>query len=217
VTSLADLDVGEGDVQALTAIREPDTVEIVRHVRELGGAIELESCGMRLSAIAPLFTPSTRWAASEETVAVMGSARFELDLYRPPGFELTKRIRRSLPAIRATEEIARETVGEGMRVMGPGGERICDASEVVEKRGFLPEIPPVTRLALSPAGEFFLERWARKGEDRLIDVLDPDGEYQGTLAPGFPFPDAFLGEDRIVVKEEDELGRTSLAVLRVTR
>jgi hypothetical protein len=104
-----------------------------------------------------------------------------------------------------------------MRVMGPGGERICDAAEVVEKRGFQPEIPPVTRLILSPAGEVYLERWARRGEDRLIDVLAPDGEYQGTLALGFPFPEAFLGDDRIVVIETDELDRTSLGVFRVTR
>jgi len=31
------------------------------------------------------------------------------------------------------------------------------------------------------------------------------------------FPNAFLDEDRIVVKEEDELGLTSLVVYRVSR
>ncbi len=80
-----------------------------------------------------------------------------------------------------------------------------------------PEIPPVARLVISPTGEIFLERWAREGEERSIDVLGPDGDYWGTLAPGFPFPDAFLGKDRIVVKEEDELGLTSLSVYRVSR
>jgi len=218
VVPLADLEVETHEVQLLSAILEPDTVEIVRHAREEGGTIQLESCGMTLSGAPPLFAPSIRWAPGPGgEVAVVVGSRYEIDIYRQPGFPLERRIRRSVPVIPATAELARESIGEGMRMVGAGGERVCDAAEVVEKRGFAPEIPLVVRLVISPAGEIFLERWAPEGEAPTIDVLDLSGEYRGTLAPGFPFPNAFLGEDRIVVREEDELGLTSVAVYRVSR
>ncbi len=218
VAPLADLGATGNEVQVLTAIRETDTVEVARYVRELSGAIELESCGMRLSAIPPLFRPSTRWAAGPDgTVGVAGTERYEIDLYQPPAFSLKTRVRRQVPVIQATRELALEEIGDGMRMIGAGGERVCDANEVVEKRGFAKEIPPITRVVYSPRGELFLERWAREGEGKAIDVLARDGEYLGTLAPGFPFPDAFLGEDRIVVKEQDDLGLTSVAIYRLIR
>lgn len=218
VVSLADLGATENEVQVLTALRPGDTVEVARFVREVGGAVELESCGMRLSGIPPIFRPSTRWAAAPDgAVGVVGSARYEIDLYRPSDFALERRVRRDVPVIRANEELARETIGDGMRMVGAGGERVCDADEVVEKRGFLEEIPPVTEIIYSPLGELFVERWAREGEGRAIDVLGEGGEYLGTLPPGFPFPDAFLSDGRIIRKEQDELGLTSFAVYEVVR
>ncbi len=218
VIPVADLTVETHEIEVISAIRGPDTVEVVRYAREEGGTVQLESCGMTLSGMAPLFAPRTRWAASPGgMVAVAGTLRYEIDLYRQPEFILERRIRRRVPVIVATEELARESLGDGMRMVGAGGERVCDAAEVVEKRGFSPEIPPVASLVISPAGEIFLERWAPEGEERSIDVLDLAGEYRGTLAPGFPFPTAFLGEDRIVVREEDDLGLTSVAVYRVSR
>ena len=206
------------EVQVLSAIRGADTVEVVRHVRELGGTVNLESCGMRLSSMAPLFAPRTRWAPGPGGVAaVVGTVRYEIDFHTPPEFLLDRRVRREVPVITATEELARESIGDGMQMVGSGGVRVCDAEEVVRERGFAREIPPVTRLVFLPAGELFLERWAPEGEGKPIDVLAPDGDYLGTLAAGFPFPDAFLGQDRIVVREEDDLGLSFLAVYRIVR
>jgi len=150
-------------------------------------------------------------------VVVVGTDHYEVDLYAPPGFSLVRRIRRQVPAIPATEARARATVGDGMRMMSAAGVRICDATEVVEKRGFAPVVPPISAVAVSPNGEIFLQRWAPEGEDRPIDILTLDGEYQGTLTPGFPFPEAFLGGDRIVVSERDELDLSSVAVYRIGR
>jgi len=78
-------------------------------------------------------------------------------------------------------------------------------------------VPPIAQVAISPAGELFLQRWALEGEERAIDVLTLDGRYLGTLAPGFPFPEAFLGEDRVVVRERDELDLASVVVYRIHR
>lgn len=202
----------------LVAMGVSDTLEIVRYTREEGGVITLESCGMQFSGMAPVFSPSTRWAPGPEgVVAVVGTERYEVDIYAPPEFSLRTRIRRQVPAIQATAELARATVGDGMSVMAAGGVRVCDADEVVQKRGFSAEVPPIAALALSPAGDLWLQRWAPEGEDRGIDILTLDGEYRGTLAPGFPFPDAFLGTDRIVVRERDELDLSSVVVYRVSR
>jgi len=204
--------------QVLSAVGPADTVEIVRYVREVGGVITLESCGMQLSGIEPIFGPTTLWAVGLDSIlAVVGTGRYEVDLYRRPSFRLDRRIRRQVPAILATEAMAKATIGDAMRVVAAGGERVCDAQEVVEQRGFAPEVPPIAQVAISPAGELFLQRWAPQGEERAIDVLTLDGHYLGTLAPGFPFPEAFLGDDRMVVRERDELDLASVVVYRMRR
>lgn len=195
-----------------------DTVEIVRYEREVGGQITLESCGMFLSGIEPIFAPRLRWAVgSGSVVAVAGTGGYEVDVYRGPDFAVERRIRRSLPPVESTEALARNSVGDAMRVMTPAGERVCDPEEVVRKRGFAPTVPPISSIALSPEGEIFVRRWAPKGEDGPVDVLNADGEYLGTLAPGFPVPSAFLGQDRIVVREEDEMELASVVVYRIKR
>ncbi len=204
--------------QALTAVGPRDTVEVVRYVRKVGGSITIESCGMGFNGIEPIFSPTLRWSEGRDgVVVVVATGGYEVDLYRAPDFRLERRMRRQVPLIQATLAMAEASIGDGMRVMTPGGERVCDAREVAEKRGFAPEVPPIGRVAVSPVGELWLERWAPRGEPRAIDVLAPDGEYLGTLAPGFPFPDAFLEEDRILKIEEDDLDVASVAVYRVVR
>jgi hypothetical protein len=204
--------------QALTAVGPRDTVEIVRYVQKVGGAIQIESCGMGFNGIEPIFSPSLRWSEGPDGVlAVVGTERYEVDLYRSPDFRLQRRIRRPLPVIEATLAMAEASIGDGMRVMTPTGVRVCEAREVAEKRGFAEEVPPIARVAVSPAGEIWLERWAPRHEPRAIDILTPDGEYLGTLEPGFPFPDALLGDDRILRIEKDEMDVASVVVYRVAR
>ena len=213
-------DYSQPDVrpQALTAVGPRDTLEIVQYVQKVGGAIQIESCGMGFNGIEPIFSPTLRWSEGlDGTVAVVGTEHYEVDLYRAPDFRLQRRIRRQVPTIEATLDMAVASVGNGMRVMTPAGERVCDAKEVAEKRGFTSEVPPIGRVAVSPAGELWVERWASRGEPRAIDVLDPDGEYLGTLPLGFPFPDEFLGEDSILKIEKDELDVASVGVYRVVR
>jgi len=218
VVPTQDLTNTEDHIQTIVALGAADTIEVARFQREVGGAVTLESCGMQLSGMPRLFEAQLLWAAGPDgTLLVVGTDRYEVDMYRSPRFSLERRIRRAVPAIGATAQLAEESVGDGMRVMTPAGERVCDAGEVVEQRGFAPEVPPIAAIAVAPSGEIYVQRWALEAEDRAIDVLAPDGEYLGTLAPGFPFPDAFLGKDRIVVRAEDELGLTSVVVYRVQR
>lgn len=218
VLTLSEQGGGDSEAQSITAIREGDTIEVVRYQREVGGPVQLESCGIGLSGIPPLFSPVTRWSAGPGgNLFVMGTAEYEVEVYRAPDFRLERRIRRSVPAIQANPELAGMEVGEGMRIMTPAGERVCDPKEVVEKRGFAPVVPPISRVAVSPSGEIFLQRRAPGEEELAVDVLDSEGVYQGTLPPGFPFPRGFLGPDRMVVTEEDDLGLTSVVVYRIIR
>jgi len=218
VLPTTDPEVVDGTVQLLTAMGAGDTLEVVRYSRETSGPIQLESCGMGLSGIPPLFSPSTLWAPGPEgRLVVVGTNRYEVDVYRAPTFDLERRIRRNVPVLEASRKLAEGEVGDAMRVMTPSGERRCEAAEVAEKRGWAPEIPPISRVAVSPAGDVFLERWAPRGEDSAIDVLAPDGSYRGTLAPGFPFPTAFLDETHLVTTEDNELDLTSVVVYRIGR
>lgn len=50
-----------------------------------------------------------------------------------------------------------------------------------------------------------VRRNALRGEQRSIDVLDPEGRYLGTLPEGSPFPIAFLSPDTLITEETDEL------------
>ena len=45
------------EVEILTAVQEEDTLQVVRYDREDGRSVELQSCGMRLSSIQPIFAP----------------------------------------------------------------------------------------------------------------------------------------------------------------
>jgi len=208
----------DGRLETLTAASGADTLQIARFIREAGGEVELRSCGMRFSGMPPIFGPSLRWSANRRgTVAVAGREGFEIDLYRQPGFDLARRIRREVPAIPATVEMAQASIGESMKVMTPGGYRVCEAREVVEERGFAPVVPVIAELAISPEGSIWVRRRSAEGQEGSTDVLGPDGAYLGTLPPDSPFPDAFLDEGRILVIEEDELGLSSVVVYRIQR
>jgi len=211
-------DESEGRLEALTAASGTDTVLVARFDRERGGVVELQSCGMSLSGMPPIFAPGLEWAANRRgMVAVAGTGRYEIDIYRQPSFTLERRIRREVPVMEATEAMARASVGENMKLMTPGGYRVCEAGEVVQERGFAPVVPPIAALALSPEGRIWVQRWAPEGEGRSVDVLAPNGAFLGTLESGSPFPEAFLDEDRIVVREEDELGLPSVVVFQIQR
>jgi hypothetical protein len=208
----------ERPVQGLTAANSRDTIPFVAFERAGGRVVTFESCGISLSGMGPIFEPTTLWAAGPGgMVAVAGTSRYEVDVYRAPDFSLERRIRRAVPVIRADADLAEATVGDGMRIMSPAGVLVCDASEVAEQRGFAPEVPPITGITVSPEGQIYLQRWAREEAERAIDVLSSQGEYLGTLPAGFPFPEAFLADGRIVAIKEDQMGLRSVVVYQVLR
>lgn len=172
--------------------------------------IHLASCGMGFSGMAPIFSPSLVWTASASAVVVARNPEYVLDVYEDG--RLVRSVRRDVPPRPATAELARASLGEGMRVRTEVGERLCDAAEVVEQLGFASHLPTVARIALAPSGVLWVERYGVGDEPKPVDVFDREGRYLGTLPAGSPFPIGFLPDGRILVVEEDELDVQRLVV-----
>ena len=198
----------------LLSIAGNDTLRIVSHTRPAGGSITLESCGMSLAGIAPVFSPVMRWRPVDGGVVVATSSNYEVAFYQDDG--IVRIIRRTIDPEPATREAAVEAIGDGMRVSFPGGVRVCDPEEVVEQRGLADVIPVIDELAAGPQGSLWVKRSAGPTASGPIDVFDANGTYHGTLPEGSPFPVAVIG-DRIATIATDDSDVQRLVVYRVVR
>jgi hypothetical protein len=198
----------------LLSIAGDDTLRLVSNIRQAGGSITLESCGMHLLAMTAIFAPEMRWTAVEHGIAVATSAGYEVAVYRDD--RIVRLLRRAIDPMPATREAALEELGEGMRVVYGGGVRVCDNDEVLEKRGLADVIPVINELAAGPQGSLWIKRSLGGPTPGPIDVFEADGTYTGTLAAGSPFPIAVLG-DRIAAVQADESDVERLVVYRIVR
>lgn len=191
-----------------------DTIRIVHADRPEMRPIQLESCGMRFSGMPPVFYPTLRWAARDQTIVAATTAEYEISIFH--GDVETRTIRRAISPVPASERLAVEEQGEGMTVgLGDGRQIVCDSREVVEQRGFAPVIPAVGRIAIDREGGIWVRRGGLREEPSAIDLFDADGAYRGTLPPGAPFPLAFFPDGRIAAAHTDDFEVTRLVVYRV--
>ena len=191
-----------------------DSALIASVTNPMSGPLRLESCGLGLPGMPKIFAPVLSWSSRASEVAFTTGTEYEITT----NFDGTaaRIIRRALHPLAATEELALEELGEGMPIgVGSVGQiRVCDAAEVLEKRGHAAVVPTIAALRLGP--NFLWVRREIPGEaPGPIDLFTPDGEYYGTLPEGSPFPDAFLDNDRIIVTEKDELDLDYLVTYRV--
>ena len=170
----------------------------------------LEQCGMSISGMTALLAPSYRWTAQGARILVARDAAYDLMVFEN-GREV-RRIRRDLEPRVATEELAKQEVGDGMRMRVEGGVRVCPPDLVVKERGFAPVIPATGRMAIAPNGELWVRRGGVKGEQLPIDIFAADGAYLGTLGSETPFPAAFISDTRFaaVSKDENDLGKIGI-------
>ncbi|GIW50976.1 MAG: hypothetical protein KatS3mg081_0331 [Gemmatimonadales bacterium] len=90
-------------------------------------------------------------------------------------------------------------------------------SQFVESVGFERQIPAVRELIAAPNGEVWIRRGPLADGSSVVDVLQANGSYLGTLSPGSPFPLAFLPDGSVVAEERDDLGIERLVIYAVMR
>jgi hypothetical protein len=179
------------------------------------GAIRLESCGMGFTSLPEIFAPEFRIAVHGHETALVADETYDLQVF--DGTSHVRSIRRGLTPQPATAELARRELGDGMRIRIPGGERVCDPAEVVARRGYAKAIPTISRVAIAPTGEYWVQRGGIKDEPQPIDVFGADGTYLGTLPATGTFPAAFLPGDRVAVVEKNELDVGRVEIYQVRR
>ena len=166
-----------------------------------GSNIRLESGGLAFGGMEPLVAPELKWSGAGGYLAVVDSADYRVDLFRAG--EPVRTVVRTLDPRPATEALAVEELGEGMRIGVPDGERVCDPEEVVEARGFAEVVPVIDQVRVWPDGRLWVRRWAEGTEEGPVDVFDPDGTLVGTLPEGTPLPVAHLPDGRTLWVEAD--------------
>ena len=209
ILPVQNLDDGErtDELHRLTAM---DSSVLAAVVLPPGKQLRLESCGMSFSGLGPLFSPTLRWSARGNTLAVATTDAYEIRVFRDN--TLMRSFRRSLRPLAATREAAIRELGEGMRVRTDRGVVTCAPDEVVEQRGFAAVIPAIARIEIDPDGRLWVERGHIADDEAPIDLYDVGGDYLGTLPAGSPFPVTFLTASRPVTITTDELDVTRVAV-----
>jgi hypothetical protein len=171
---------------------------------------------VRIAGLSQLFSPTLVWAAADARLVAVSTAAYDIELYTPDG--PLGRVRRDVPARRATRELAIQEVGDEFRVaFGGGGGCSVEPARVVEERGFADHIPAIRRVAIAPDGTLWVLRFAIRGDPAPIDVFAADGEYLGTLPAEVPFPESFFPDGRIIAVETDDLDLTHVVLYRLVR
>ena len=190
-----------------------DTTELEKLTAPATGVIELESCGMALSGMSPLFAPDIVWDAWREHAVARLGPTYQVDVF--DGSTRVARYRRSVEPVKADRDLAQRELGEGMRMMTPAGVRECAWDEVVEKRGYAEFVAAIRSLRIAPDGRIWVSRGGPRPDPTPTDILAADGTYLGTLPPEAPFPIGFLPDGRMLTTETDELEAVRLVVYRI--
>ena len=190
-----------------------DTTELARFTAPSAGVVELESCGMALSGLSPLFSPDIVWDAWRDRAVVRVGTAYQIDVF--DGSTRVASYRRAVEPVKANRDLAARELGEGMRMMTSAGVRECAWDEVIEKRGFAELIPAIRTLRVGPDGRIWVSRGGPRPEPTPTDILTPDGSYVGTLPADAPYPIGFLPDGRMLATERDELDVVRLVVYRV--
>jgi hypothetical protein len=189
------------------------TVQLAMLPRPAGRDVTLNSCGMSLSGIPPMFSPTLEWAAFGDTTAVADHPNYSIRVMEVDS--VIRVIRRRIDPPPATFEDALVEIGDGLRMRTPTETRVCDPVETVEKRGFEPVRPAIGRIRYDPQGRLWVERGHHRGGRAPIDVFAADGSYVGTLPAVTPFPAAFLSGDRLAAIETDALDVARVVVYEI--
>ena len=173
------------------------------------------------------FWPDFMWDEfADGSVAVSDTASYLVHTVTADG--TPTRVLAREPAPRAATEDDREAArqrvrdqaeeGLSVRIGGSGPDEETSRrllEQRLENMTFAELIPRITDLSIDPLGRIWVgvsEDIA--GETARIDVYDRDGRLVGEVR-GVPFPDVFLGADRIGVLRRDDLDVQQVVILEL--
>jgi hypothetical protein len=158
--------------------------------------------------------PRQNWHSHGHRVVVNMNAPYAIEVF-DSGTRVMS-IRRHLEPERITEAMALDAYEERLPLGPLAGNCGTTARTLVEQLGYAEFRQIVVSVAVRPDGGIWARRGAngREGEGALqmIDVFDPEGTYVGSLAETFPFPMAFLDNDRFIFAATDSVDVQRLVV-----
>lgn len=226
-------DDGEGDTRTVPIIRLDPALQPLDTLWASPEApmdmVQLEAGNnVMITMMSRTFWPEFQWGAFPDgSVAIADSVAYAIRIVGLDGgtARMITRAPPPRPVTEADRELARERVreesqGGGIRIGGRGPSDEMQEEllrQRLEKMTFADLVPRVVALRVDPAGRL----WVGVSEDTpdevdRIDVYDRDGTLLGELRD-FPFPDVFIGTDRIGVLRRDELDVQQVVVLEIDR
>ncbi|MGK7311597.1 MAG: hypothetical protein ACN0LA_05105 [Candidatus Longimicrobiales bacterium M2_2A_002] len=191
--------------------------------------VQLEAGGrVMVTVMSREFYPDFQWAGFPDGgIVVSDTAAYVLHFLDPRGRRVRTVAR--APAPRATTEADRELARQRVREQSEGGgirlggggpdeatrERMLE--QRVQKMTFAELIPRIVDLRIDPEGIVWVGvSEETPGEVERIDLYDRSGALVGELR-GVPFPDVFLGPDRIGVLHRDDLDVQQVVIMELGR
>ncbi|HEU4801477.1 MAG TPA: hypothetical protein VFS94_12700 [Gemmatimonadales bacterium] len=202
-----------GVITEVLVVARGDSGVLERHWSPTPGSAELTACGMRVVMRAmPLFAPRLQWSSSGDWLAVVSSADYDIMVHHVGS--APRRVRRAIQARKASEELARQYIGESWK-LGIDN-RDCDVApdEVMEQMGVADLVPAIQDVMIDADGWLRIQRFVVGDEPVLVDIFNPDGEYVGTFTGANPMPAAAFG-DYVATATEDSLGFPTIVVSRI--
>ena len=161
-----------------------------------------------------VFQPTLAWDLRGDVLAVASDSIYLIDVFH--GDERVTRIERhDVQRRRVTRSMAEREEDEEL-VWGRHRDCIVSSDQLIDGMGYAEHLQPIVDVRLAPTGEVWVLRGRVKDEPTMIDIYARDGESLGTLAPGSPFPAAFLPTGEVLAIGEGEFGRT-LALYRIRK
>jgi hypothetical protein len=196
----------------LLHIEGDDTTTLFSAPLDLSRTASYPSCGMSLT-MPVLFAPAVHWSGNANEFVMVRGAEYAIDVFSATGER--RSIRRTIEPEPVTEERALEALGGTGLEGGPLAPCRTDAATRLRNHGYAPFIQVIRDLALEPGGRLWVRRVVAGDTTSIIDIVDADGSYAGSLAPGTAFPLVFLPAARVGYVAKDTLDVERLIIARV--
>ena len=202
-------------VLSIIRVSPTDTTYVIAAQIDEEIEVSFRSCPVRMF-MTPLFGDPPAWDAGHGLIAVAESPTYGVRLYRE-GREIG-RVRRALRPEPSTNAYALLQAGNGRDIRLYSGETCTiPPEEIALGSGWKDVIPAIGAITITPEGGLWIQRVDPGRPNPAVDIIDPKGEYVGTLGLGTPWPIAILPGERPLVLEDDSLGVTHLVAYRIDK